>query len=204
MRDNGLSPARRQAIIWTNAGIIVNSTLGKKLHLSCNQNTVICCEEIAFENVCKMAAICLSFNVLDNISWIYMAPHMFLFRSKSHKKIDRNFQWSSVSGKWCHSLQLDQLHAWKIIFRDVVFCIWRRLSVIWANSSINPTHTIDFYIITPIRTSECRCVVSEKRMLLRVTAFPWTGDIRKWYTYVEISQAVIEANDHKPHIWSSI
>ena len=204
MRDNGLSPARRQAIIWTNTGIIVNSTLGKKLHLSFNQNTVICCEEIAFENVCKMAAICLSFNVLDNISWSYMATHIFLFRSKSHKKLIDIFNDPVFQGTDAIPCNLINCMLWKSYFEMSYIVIWRRLSVIWANSSINPTHTIDFNIITPIRTSEFSRVVSEKRMLLQVTAFPWTGDIRKWYTYVEISQAVIEANDHKPHILSSI
>ena len=45
--DNGLSPGRRQAIIWTNAGILLIGPLGKNF-----------IEENVFECVvCEMAAI---------------------------------------------------------------------------------------------------------------------------------------------------
>ena len=55
--DNGLSPDRRQAIIWTNAGwIIVNWTLANIFQWKFNQNTAIFIEENAHENiVCEMA-----------------------------------------------------------------------------------------------------------------------------------------------------
>ena len=49
--DNGLSPARRQAIIWANAGIMLIQSIGT------NFNEIFI-QENAFENiVCKMAAI---------------------------------------------------------------------------------------------------------------------------------------------------
>ena len=52
--DNGLSPDQRQAIIWTNAGILLIGPLGTNL----NQNSYIFIRENAFENVIwKMAAI---------------------------------------------------------------------------------------------------------------------------------------------------
>ena len=48
--DNGLSPERRKAIIWTNAGIL--------LHWNSNRNSSIFIEENAFENVvCEMLFI---------------------------------------------------------------------------------------------------------------------------------------------------
>ena len=57
--DNHLSPGRRQAIIWTIAGIF-NCTLGNKLQWNFNRNSNICIRENAFENVvCEMASICL-------------------------------------------------------------------------------------------------------------------------------------------------
>ena len=47
--DNGLSPGRRQAIIWTNAGILL---------INFNRNSYIFTQENPFENVVwKMAAI---------------------------------------------------------------------------------------------------------------------------------------------------
>ena len=55
--DNGLSPGRRQAIIWTNSGILLIRTLGtnfseilSEIHAFWSKN--------AFENVvCEMASI---------------------------------------------------------------------------------------------------------------------------------------------------
>ena len=52
--DNGLSPDRRQAIIWTSAGMLLIGPLGTNF-----------IEENALENVvCEMASICLGLNVL--------------------------------------------------------------------------------------------------------------------------------------------
>ena len=56
--DNGLSPRRRQAIIWTNAGILLIRPLGKKLQWHFNRNWNIFIQENAFENiVCEMVSI---------------------------------------------------------------------------------------------------------------------------------------------------
>ena len=68
--DNGLLPERCQAIIWTNAGILLNWTLGKKL----NRNLNIFIQENGFENVVwKMSAIlsqpqCVKFWVLFSLN----------------------------------------------------------------------------------------------------------------------------------------
>ena len=54
--DNGLSPDRHQAIIWTNAGILLTG-----------RNSYIFIQENIFEYVIwKMAAMCLGLNVLLN------------------------------------------------------------------------------------------------------------------------------------------
>ena len=55
--DDGLSPDRRQTIIWTNAGILLIGPLGKKLQWNLNWSLYIFIQENEFENVCKMAAI---------------------------------------------------------------------------------------------------------------------------------------------------
>ena len=53
--DNGLSPGRRQAIIWTNAGMMLIGPLGTNFS---DWNLYIFIKENAFENaVWKMAAI---------------------------------------------------------------------------------------------------------------------------------------------------
>ena len=62
--DNGLSPGRRQAIIWTYAGILLIRPRNK-LQWKFNRNSNIFIQENALENVvCQMASICLGLNVL--------------------------------------------------------------------------------------------------------------------------------------------
>ena len=55
--ENVLSPIQRQAIMWTNAGVL---SIGPcELQWNSNQNTKFFIPENAFENmICKMAAIC--------------------------------------------------------------------------------------------------------------------------------------------------
>ena len=67
--DNGLSPGRRQAIVWTNARILlirppkgrINNILALvqiKLPWNCNRNSNVFIQENALENVvCEMASI---------------------------------------------------------------------------------------------------------------------------------------------------
>ena len=51
--DNGLAPGRHQAIIWTNAGILLIRTLGTR-------NSYIFIQENVFENVVRKLAAILS------------------------------------------------------------------------------------------------------------------------------------------------
>ena len=61
--DNGLSPGRRQAIIWTNAGIIINWALKNKLRWNINRNLYFKIY-IIFQNVVwKLRPFCLGLNV---------------------------------------------------------------------------------------------------------------------------------------------
>ena len=56
--ENGLSPGRCQAIIWTNDGILLIGPLPNKLQCNHNQNSYIFIQENTFENVvCKMSTI---------------------------------------------------------------------------------------------------------------------------------------------------
>ena len=56
--DNGLSPGRCQAIIWTNARILLIEPLGTNFSEIFNKNSNIFIQENAFESVaCEMAAI---------------------------------------------------------------------------------------------------------------------------------------------------
>ena len=56
--DNGLSPDRRQAIIWTNAGLLLIGPLGTNFSEILIENSNIFIQENAFESVvCEVAAI---------------------------------------------------------------------------------------------------------------------------------------------------
>ena len=56
--DNGFSPGRRQAIIWTNDGILLIGPLGNKLQWNLRWNLYIFIQENAFETVVrKLAAV---------------------------------------------------------------------------------------------------------------------------------------------------
>ena len=56
--DNGLSPGRRQAIIWTNDGILLIGPLGTNFSEHLNRNSNLFIQEKTFESVvCEMATI---------------------------------------------------------------------------------------------------------------------------------------------------
>ena len=58
--DNGLSPDRRQANIWTNAGILLIVPMGNKFQWNLNRNWYIFIQETAFVNVVRKLAAILS------------------------------------------------------------------------------------------------------------------------------------------------
>ena len=59
-------PGRQQAIVWTNAEIIVNSNIRNKLRWNRNWNLYIFFQENAFENVvCEMVAILSGYHWVD-------------------------------------------------------------------------------------------------------------------------------------------
>ena len=62
--DNGLSPIRRQVIIWTNAGILLIRTLGTNFSEMLIPIHTFSKQENAFKNVWKMSAIFLDLNLL--------------------------------------------------------------------------------------------------------------------------------------------
>ena len=56
--DNGLARGRRQAIIWTNADLLLSGPFGNKFQWNFIENSKLFIQENAFENVvCEMAAI---------------------------------------------------------------------------------------------------------------------------------------------------
>ena len=63
--DNGLSPGRRQAIIWTNAGILLNGPLGTNFSEILIEIPTFSFNKMHFKVLCaKWRSFCLSLNVL--------------------------------------------------------------------------------------------------------------------------------------------
>ena len=64
--DNGLSPRRRQAIIWTNARILFMRTLGTNFSEILFRNQKFSFKKNALQNVvCEMTSICLGLDELN-------------------------------------------------------------------------------------------------------------------------------------------
>ena len=71
--DNGLSPGRRQAINWTNDGILSIGPLGTNFSDNLIEIHISSFKKNAFENVVwKMAAIFPGLNVLSNYNQAYL------------------------------------------------------------------------------------------------------------------------------------
>ena len=69
--DNGLSPRRRQAIIWTNAGILL---IRNEIQWNFNRNSYVFIQENAFENVvCEMAATLFRPQCVNSPQFIFEA-----------------------------------------------------------------------------------------------------------------------------------
>ena len=85
--DNGLSPGRRQAIIWTNAGILLIWPLGTNFNEIFIGNSNIFIQENALEMLsAKWRPFCLGLNVLKHLPLsaeynIYFHILMIYFRS---------------------------------------------------------------------------------------------------------------------------
>ena len=70
--DNGLSPGWRQAIIWTNAGLLLIGTLGTNFGEILIEIRIFSFKKMGLKvSSAKWGPFCLGLNVLDNyISWL--------------------------------------------------------------------------------------------------------------------------------------
>ena len=75
--DNGLSPDRRQAIIWHNAGILLIGPLGTKFNEIFNRNSNILIEGKHLKmSSAKWQAFCLGLYVLKIHTRLALSPRM--------------------------------------------------------------------------------------------------------------------------------
>ena len=75
---NGLLPGRRQAIIWTNAGILLIGHLGTNLSWNVNRNVYIFIQENAFESIVRILAA-----ILSRLQCVKISRHFCCFQESS-------------------------------------------------------------------------------------------------------------------------
>ena len=91
--DNGLSPGRRQAIIWTNIGILLIGSLGTNFN-----EIVIAIQTFSFKKMhlkmssAKWRPFCLSLNVLTFRNTGPCITNVFATRRKNFSQWHRSFQ----------------------------------------------------------------------------------------------------------------
>ena len=103
--DNGLSPGRRQAIIWTNVGILLTlRSLKNKLQWNFNRNYSIFIQENVFESVvCEMSSIS------SRPQWVkYVCVCV-----------------CSMQCPWCGGRILYHRHSDLLLCRGVLWLLWR-------------------------------------------------------------------------------
>ena len=114
--DNGLSPGRCQAIIWTNAGILLIGPLGINLSEILIEILTLSFQKMRFKaSSAKWRPFCLGLNVLTrSISWLLMP---WLLASPGHQqpwywlcRIGRSFSYSRRNFNYTCFISVEEWH----------------------------------------------------------------------------------------------
>ena len=130
--DNGLSPGRRQAIIWTNAGILLIRTLGTNFIEILGEIQTISFKTMRLKmSSAKWRPLCLGLNVFWLNFWYYV---WYLLITGVHKTFEVSFEFicqlnkinhssqsatASVSGKLSWSMSCACLKKWQSLGKSV-------------------------------------------------------------------------------------
>ena len=91
--DNGLSPDRRQAIIWTNSGILLIGPLGTNFSEILIAISTFSFEKMRFKvSSAKQLPFCLGLNVLTQGSLLVLVVKRLPIKVANPSKIDK-FEW---------------------------------------------------------------------------------------------------------------
>ena len=153
--DNGLSPGRRQAIIWTNAGVLLIGTLGTNFNEILNKIHIFSFKKIPLKmSSAKWRPFCLGLNELkehlpknqqrpEKLVTLNLPKRIAFYCScrwtetvsmilKSLKTIGRQFDNFVVTGGSCHHDNL-RCHQWRQSCRidNLLFSAIRNKSGYW-------------------------------------------------------------------------
>ena len=101
--DNGLSPRRRQAIIWTNAGILLIRPLGTKFSEILFRNQTFSFKKMHLKmSSAKWRPFCLGLNELSPQSWSIV---FWIRCARCHRFVFRRYVVSGLHIASCQSSQ---------------------------------------------------------------------------------------------------
>ena len=132
--DNGLSPSRHQAIIWTNAGTFLIGTLGINF-----SETSIEIQTFSFKKMCfkvssaKWRLFCLSLNVLTIIYSLWMPLDIWALRNVASTKILcnalQNVVWDLIRCVYMVSWWCEMYNSAMCTFGALSPLLWMSLSL---------------------------------------------------------------------------
>ena len=168
--DNGLSPGRRQAIIWTNTGILLIRILGSNFSEILIEIHTFSIQEHAFENVvCEMASIlyrphCVKQTRLQRwgsgvgipgflfVKWAVRLTFSNLWRSKLVQKYSRII---NTLGPWDGLIQQTLSNAF--YSKNIYICksyVYSNLTAVCLNDSVDYIKSALVWVMTGRRTGD--------------------------------------------------
>ena len=142
--DNGLAPTRRQAIIWTNDGILLIGPLGTNFSEILSKIHTFSFMKIHLKtSFAKWQPICLCLNVISMSCYLYFWPSSCIKRSvicvgndlsddksPSIQVIDCQICIISIRNKACSSHSLDIHIVWTFVMLPILV-MWRLVGFKW-------------------------------------------------------------------------
>ena len=128
--DNGLSPGRRQAIIWTNAGISLIGPLGTNFSENFIEIITFSLKEMRLKVLSKWRPFCLGLNVLNKVGGIYHNIRYIIVRTTAEHKSDidltKHTPWLTLMSEPWGVWSDDYGENWSMIIM-ASHCIWLTL-----------------------------------------------------------------------------
>ena len=145
--DNGLSPGRRQSIIWTNAGILLIRNFGTNFSEILIESLTFCFKKMHLKmSSTKWQQFCLGLNVL---TWSPLAKLKVIIMTASGAASDKQVTSMKIFGfQWCTPAKLQSatsnilipfqpLHIWNV-YRDMM--VMHQVTFCQGNGSLFTQH----------------------------------------------------------------
>ena len=133
--DNGLSPVWRQAIIWSNAGILLNWTLGTNFSEIFSEIDIFSFKQMRLKmSSGKWRPYCLGLNVLKKVGYKCNVSIPASTPQYTHGSALVIFLWS-MNNDICTFSITQELRMWSMLFSELWIKIWFLLKKIHLKMS---------------------------------------------------------------------